>query len=386
MQFQQVIGQENLKHEWLQKIQGNKLPHAILLLGATGHGGLAFAAALAQRLNCENPMANDSCGTCPSCQKSARLIHPDIHFSFPFSFKKGEKELASDYIQIWRSQFLKYQGYLPLSEWKNQMGSESGQMNINAKECREIIKKLYLKSYEGNYKIMIIWLPEYLGNESNILLKILEEPPEKTIFILVSENHEALLPTLLSRTQIANVLPIQNAALHAALAHQAPEDVDEEKLDQIVKYSKGNYIKSLELLHSSFFENAQLFYDWMQICLNPEKHSKSKQAKDLMAWIENFGKEKKETQKEILDFGIQFFEYFLSESLNESSKNNMFNNIVIENFKKYFPLHQVEPTVTAINEGIYYLERNANAKILIHAISLQIQQFILSPSKKSQYS
>lgn len=372
MQFKQIIGQDHIKQQWSQMIQSKKVPHSLLLLGDTGFGGLAIATAFAQMLNCENQSPDDSCGQCPSCQKATRLIHPDIHFSFPFH-KTEKKETSNHYIEEWREFFIKEKGYLSLSHWKSHAASENSQINIPARECKEIIRKLQLKSYEGNFKTMIIWLPEYLGKEGNILLKILEEPPEKTVFILVAENQAPLLPTLLSRTQITNILPIEGQALKEALLHHPSQDTNEEEIQQIIHWAHGNYITALDLLHNQFHKNTQAFYEWLHICFNTKKQNTPDCNKQLIEWIEKFNNEGKETQKEIILFGLHFFEQLLTLPHRNSSQSSNIDLQNIQLFQPYFPPQRFPDIFQLLNQSIYYLERYANAKILMHSLSLQIR-------------
>ena len=198
MQFKDVIGQQQLKEQLIRSANNGKVSQAMLFLGAEGSGTLAMALAFAQYLNCENPGATDSCGTCNSCKKATKLIHPDIFYTYP-TIKA--RSLAKDYISEWRES-VSANAYMNIVEWIAFLDSENKQGNITANECDQIVKQHSLKHYEGKYKIQIVWMAEYLKKEGNKLLKIIEEPPANTIFILIAENIEEILVTILSRTQL----------------------------------------------------------------------------------------------------------------------------------------------------------------------------------------
>jgi len=189
MQFSEVVGQVLVKQRLLQGFVAGRIPHAQLFLGAEGSGALPLAFAYAQFLLCENKTEMDSCGDCGNCRKSRQWSHPDIHFSFPFPGKKGEREVATDLYTPWRAK-LTESPYLTYAAWMRSLDAENKQGNIPISECRAILRNLSLKSFSGGYKILIMWLPEYLGKEGNVLLKLIEEPPEKTIFLLVAEDSE----------------------------------------------------------------------------------------------------------------------------------------------------------------------------------------------------
>ena len=210
MQFAQVIGQDHLRDNLTDMVRRNRLSHALLFLGHEGAGALPMALAFAQYVVCENKGA-DACGVCSACVKAGSLVHPDIHFSYPVIPKKsGDKPASSDYGAEWR-EFISQFPYGNAYDWLQFIGAENKQGNITAQECNEIIHKLSLKSFESGYKILLLWMPEYLGNEGNKLLKLIEEPPADTLFLLVAENESLILPTILSRTQLVKI-PLPDTA------------------------------------------------------------------------------------------------------------------------------------------------------------------------------
>src|SRR5215467_2793324 len=248
MQFKDIIGQAEVKQKLVEMIQHNRLSHALLFLGKEGNGSLQLAIALAQYLTCEkaNPKRQisnssislfsedtsksdpdsyprseiDSCGQCSSCKKASQLVHPDIHFSYPVVTKKsGSPPISTDYISEWR-EFVKNYPYGNVYDWLQFIGAENKQGNITAQECNDIIRKLNLKSFESEYKILILWMPEYLGIEGNKLLKLIEEPPPNTLFVLVAENESLILPTIVSRCQLIKIPALGTIEVQEALIHR----------------------------------------------------------------------------------------------------------------------------------------------------------------------
>ncbi|HZE86132.1 MAG TPA: hypothetical protein VE035_17555, partial [Puia sp.] len=207
MSFENVIGHSDIRQRLVELVQHNRLSHALLFLGNEGCGALPMALAFAQFIVCEKVKegAADACGICPACVKARQLVHPDIHFSYPvIPRKSGDKPVSSDYSSEWR-EFMTQYPYGNAYDWLQFIGAENKQGNITAQECSDIIRKLSLKSFESGYKILLLWMPEYLGNEGNKLLKLIEEPPPDTLFILVAENESLILPTILSRTQLVKI-------------------------------------------------------------------------------------------------------------------------------------------------------------------------------------
>src|SRR4051812_35495291 len=203
MQFKHIIGQEAVKQRLINTVKENRVSHAQLFLGPEGSGSLALAVAYAQYVSCEDKQPDDSCGVCSSCRKYQKLAHPDLHFSYPF-FAKDKNDTALTFIGQWREALLT-NPYLSLDIWRGYLDAENKQANINIAECHQIIKKLSLKPFESVYKVLILWLPEYLDKEGNALLKIIEEPQPNTLFVLVAQNQDQILNTILSRTQLIKI-------------------------------------------------------------------------------------------------------------------------------------------------------------------------------------
>ncbi len=247
MRFKDVIGQGPVKQRLIKTVKDNRVSHAQLFLGPEGSGKLALAIAYAQYINCTNKSPDDSCGTCPSCIKYSKLIHPDLHFIYPTApLEKLEKPISLDFIAKWRELLTDTRCYLDLPAWYEKIGIERKQAIINTRDCSEILKTLSYKSYEAEYKVMIIWMVEKLFHAAAPkILKILEEPPDKTLFILVSENQEQILKTILSRTQLIKIPSIDEDVLIESLIG---EGYEQSRVNDAVRISGGNYLEANRLL------------------------------------------------------------------------------------------------------------------------------------------
>jgi len=379
----------------------NRLGHALLFLGKEGSGALSLARAFTQYINCEkvNGKASqqavslfgeveatdetpqfDSCGICPTCVKSAGLINPDIHYSFPTVTKKsGDRPVANDFITEWR-EFLKVNPYGNVYEWLQFINAENKQGKISTYECSHIIKTLSLKSFSSEYKFLIMWLPEFLGNEGNKLLKIIEEPPANTIFIFVAENEQKILPTILSRTQLIKIPGLTPAAIKTALMER--ENINENEAIQLSLICDGNYREALEqMAHKEDNWETQL-RDWLNTIV---KTGPAEQVK----WIEEISKLGREKQKQFLRYFSHLLEQavrlrFMGEAANDklladNEKQNTINDFALR-FNKLCNVHQQEAIVNELDKAIYHIERNANAKILFHALTIKIYHIISNKS------
>lgn len=248
MLFREVVGQQKLKQRLIQSVKENRISHAQLFVGAEGCGSLALALAYAQYVSCENKQQEDSCGSCTSCTKYQKLIHPDLHFVYPVATTKSvtKDPVSDDFIKEWRECILS-NPYLGLARWYEAIGVENKQGIINKFESAEIVRKLNLKTFEADYKVMIIWLPEKMNHvAANKLLKMLEEPPEKTLFLLVAENTSLMLQTILSRCQLIKVPKIDSDSMLKALV--AKHNISEPTANSISKIANGNFLVALETM------------------------------------------------------------------------------------------------------------------------------------------
>ena len=368
MQFGDVIGQDHIKQKLIEEVNEGRIPHALLLCGNEGVGKLPLAIAYAQYICCTNKQSTDSCGTCPSCIKFKKLIHPDLHFMFPIvKNAKAKKEICDDYISDWRH-FLEKMPYMSINNWLNELQAENSQAIIYARESDEIIRKLSLKSSEGGHKVSIIWLPERMHVVcANKLLKLLEEPPQKTIFILVSENPEMILPTILSRTQRLNIPRIEDSCIANTL--QTKYAIASADAQNIAHTANGSFVKALDAIHLN--EEKMLFFD---LFVSLMRLSYQRKIKEMKIWSESVAAMGREKQKNMLDYCQQMIrENFI---FNLKQKDLTYLTIDEENFAKRFSPFVNEKNVIGIMNELSQaqrdIEQNVNAKMVFFDFSLKM--------------
>jgi len=264
MRFADIIGQEDVKKRLVQTVKESRVSHAQLFLGPEGSGKLALAVAYAQYINCTNKQGDDSCGECPSCVKYQKFIHPDLHFIYPTAkIKNIDKPMSKDFIKQWRELLSETNSYINLPDWYSKIGIERKQAIINARDCNEIIKTLTYKSYESEYKVMIIWMVEKLFHSAAPkILKVLEEPPDKTLFLLVSENQDLIINTILSRTQLIKIGRLDDNNLSKALISDGYQPA---VVNDAVRIAGGNYLAAVRLISQSDDER----YNFVShVCIN----------------------------------------------------------------------------------------------------------------------
>ncbi|MEL7121610.1 MAG: hypothetical protein AAFO07_19335 [Bacteroidota bacterium] len=371
MLFKQVIGQHDKKSALVEMVKHSRLPHSLLLLGPEGCGKLALAVALAQYLLCKNA-DQERCGKCTNCIKSSKLIHPDFHFAFPVV---GTNATSDTYLNQWREALLD-NPYMNINQWLQSIGAENKQGNINKEECVRIMRKLNLKTYEGARKIMLIWLPEYLGKEGNRLLKLIEEPPENTHFILVAERQELILNTILSRCQIVTLSPLQDQEIEAAIHKHFPDKGGQAAT--IARLANGNYNEALQLLQSRVNEHAKRFLEWMRKCYKGN-------SVELVNWSNAVAGLGRENQKHFLNYALHFFRSFLMLKMTNEVEYARLDDEELqtaERMLKVLEFDQVEAIAALIDDTIYAVERNANPKILFLNTSIKLNQIF---KKKTAY-
>lgn len=369
MQFAQLIGQEDLRESLTETVRSGRIPHAQLFLGPNGSGKLALAMAYAQYVLCTNKGENDSCGECNACRKAQKMVHPDIHYSYP---AVGSKVVSTDFLDQWRSA-IGENPYLNVNQWLQLIGAENKQGNINKNECLQIIKKLSLKTFEGDYKILILWLPEYLAKEGNRLLKLIEEPPEQTLFILVAEDQEKILQTILSRCQLVKVPRLSDEEVMDGLRQKGV--ADESQLTQMVHIADGNFNEALSLMEQQENDNAVLLLDWLRKCYKGH-------GVELVKWTESLAKIGRENQKQFLRYGLHFLREFLVLKMTGQSAVRLQEKELssAERMLKIMDFNQVEAIVKLFDHCYYAVERNANPKILFLDTSIKINKILRSVS------
>ncbi|MCH2042755.1 MAG: hypothetical protein MK212_01325 [Saprospiraceae bacterium] len=378
MQFKEIIGHQKLQKHLIETYQAGRTAHAQIFLGTEGCGKLAMAIAYAQYLLCESPQAEDSCGVCNSCRKVQKLIHPDLHFSYPVV---GSGKISTSYIKEWRTMLLE-NAYPSLREWQVQLGAEQQKCNITKNECVDIVRKFSLKSVEGAYKILILWLPEFLEKEGNRLLKLIEEPAPNTVFILVAEQQEKILNTILSRCQLLRVNRLESQEIQSYLIQQY--SISEEKAQFAAHLAEGNWNRAKKLAEETSSEShEQLFMDWLRICYRGH-------GRDLVSWTEGVcsGKDfdKKEhtklsrgDQSLFFQYGLYFLrEYTLLKLTADTTKIRLQAGILqaAQKLTKVLSVAQAQKLSLCFDEAIYHLERNINPKILFLDVSIRVHKIL----------
>ena len=367
MFFKDVIGQEEAKQRLIREAKEGKIAHARLFCGPEGIGKLPLAIAYARYLSCNNPGEKDACGICPNCIKFNKLAHPDLHFVFPVIKKKSKDTVSDDFITEWR-ELLNQTPYFNLNIWLEEMGAENQQAQIYVKESDEIIRKLSLKSSQGGYKIMIIWLPEKMNVEcSNKLLKLLEEPPSQTIFLLVSEEPDMLLATIQSRTQRLALNGIEEKYITERLQNQY--GLQEKDAISIGRRSEGNFLKALESIHLS--EENKLFFD---LFVSLMRLSYQRKIREMKQWSETLAAMGREKQKHFLSYCQRLVrENFI---FNFQDPSLVFMNEEEQNFSKRFAPYINEKNVMGImdelSEAQRHIEQNVNARMVFFDFSLKM--------------
>ncbi|WP_270088849.1 DNA polymerase III subunit [Sphingobacterium sp. SYP-B4668] len=363
MQFRDIIGHQEIKEHLVRTVHENRVSHAQLFLGPESSGSLALALAYAQYINCESKLSDDSCGVCNSCRKYAKIIHPDLHFSFPF-FAKGKEETSSTYIEDWRKAFL-HNPYLNLEYWRNQLEANNKQANINIAEAHDIIKKLSLKAFEAEYKVLIMWLPEYLDTQGNALLKLIEEPPEKTLFLLVCENQDRILNTIISRTQLVKINKLSHQHIQEYLVNEKQIAVN--TASEIAFIADGNLQHALDLLKETN-DHFDLLVRWLRFIV-------SDAGLHLISLCDDeISKLGRENQKSYLMYAINMMRQIILTKENLHSLVHLPEKELefVNRFAPLFDIRQIEEAISQFEKCHYYVERNANPKILFLDLSLQL--------------
>lgn len=368
MQFKDIIGQEQIKAQLVQTVGENRVSHAQLFLSSEGSGALPMAIAYAQYINCLDRQGDDSCGVCSSCRKYERYIHPDLHFSYPF-FASKDVRIAVDVLDEWRSMLLE-DAYFDMDIWRSKLSADNKQANINIAECHDIIKKLSYKAFEAETKVLIMWLPEYLDKEGNALLKIIEEPPKNTLFLLVANNQEQILSTLLSRTQIVKIPKLSSATIESYLMEK--HAMSEEQATEYSFLADGNLIEAKLLVANTQNENADKFAEWLRM-------GYGNRVLDLTVFVDQVAGWGRENQKNFLKYGINFLRE-CSLLLSGAEELVKLPARTLDTAKKLsnhvLDLGMAEAIIQELERAHYHIERNANPKILFLDVSLQLVKII----------
>lgn len=375
MLFKDVIGQQEVKKLLIQSYREGRLSHAQLLFGAEGSGVFPLALAYAQYITCENPDEQDSCGVCSSCAKNKKMVHPDVHYSYPVATVRGNtKPKSVDFATDFRATVLS-NPYLDINDWYAEiLDSENKQGFMSVEESADINRKLNLKSFESEYRVLLMWMPEKMRTDAaNKLLKIIEEPPDKTIFLLCTENRDQLLPTILSRLQMIKVKRLSDQDIQQALEQK--HQITPEHARSIAHLCEGNYHEAASLAtHEQGIESFEnQFLAWMRLCFTPYKSTGK-----LLTWVEERSKTGREHQKAFLQGCIHTVRECMIMQLNEPELMRWDEQQVktLKDFVRFITPVNIESFTSSLNDACYHIERQANAKILFLDLSLQIHQLL----------
>lgn len=366
--FSSVIGQQNAAEMIIQSIHAGRLPHAIMVCGPSGCGKLPFAMALAKYVCCTNPNENDSCGECMSCRMADKLEHPDIHFVFPVIRKKdGSPIVSDDWLPEWR-QRIKCSPYFSLADWCGDMGDPNKQPLIYTSESNDIQRKLSLKPAMGGYKVAIIWLPEKMNDEcANKLLKLVEEPPEKTLFIMVSEEPEYVLPTLAGRTQRINLVPIEQDILAKYL--EARFGLTDTDAQDIARLSEGSVLKAMQNI--SLSEEEKACFDSFTTLM---RQAWRRDIRSLKEWSEQMAARGREKHKIFLRYAARmnrenFMANFRMPDLNYMNREEAAFAV---KFAPFINERNVNGIEELIEEAIVHIEQNVNPKMVFFDLAVRM--------------
>lgn len=369
MLFRDVVGQEDLKRHLIEEVKDDKISHAQLFLGKSGYGGLPLALAFVQYLFCEDKQDQDSCGVCGSCKKVQDLQHPDLHFSFPVVL--SESKTTNPLLPEWR-EMIKENPYFNLNQWLSKIDPKGRKPTIGTDETQEILKKLVLKSYEGGYKVMVIWQAEEMNTVgANKLLKIIEEPPARTLFLLISDSQDAMLKTILSRTQVVNLPRIQTDAISMFLRDK--HQLNASNSDSVAGRSDGDLLTALDLIGDQKGQdvNREHFINLMRI-------SYKKDVLQMMAWADEIAAESKENQKNFLKYALHMFRQSMLKNYTDDILLRVSEQEAdfLDKFSKFISGNNILDFMNTFSEAHYHLERNANSKILFTNICFNVMRYI----------
>ena len=370
MQFKQVIGQSAIKQRLIASVRDNHVSHAQLFLGPAGSGKLPLALAYAQYILCPNRTETDSCGVCPTCQKMQKLVHPDLHFVVPTTTTKKVKDKPESdlFMEEWRDYVIQNQGYVDTLSWYTFLDVENKQGYMSVRDAASLLRKLNMKAYEGEYKIAIIWMAEKMRvDTANKLLKLLEEPPEKTVFLLIAEDGEELLATIKSRTALVKIPAIDINEVQSALVERF--GCPTQQAHDAAMISEGNWLNACHFVMESEDRNFffTTFQQWMRLCFR----AAYSELIDFSANIKTLGREK---QKELLDYGLRIvrnsllFNNNLAEIVMLPDEEKTFNS----KFAPFINPANLAEIAELFDEAISHIERNGNAQLIFTDMSFKM--------------
>lgn len=379
MLFSEILGQGHIKSHLTKSADSGRIPHAQLFIGPEGSGTLPMAIAYAQYILCANTEGENKDGNIACNTKFRNLSHPDLHFVFPVAANSEVKShpVSAHFMKNWR-EFVDETPYGSLFDWYKKIDIQNKQGQIGVDEALDIVKSLSLKSYEGGYKVMIIWMADRMNTATaNKLLKLLEEPPQKTVFILIAESEDDILQTILSRCQLLHFGGLSEATVAEALV--ARHNMDDKAALKIASQAQGNYNKALHLLHDD--EAGYPFEEWFVQWVRAAFRAKGNAAAihDLIAWSDTIAAIGREAQKQFLSFCIDMFRQALL--LNYNAPQLVFmepqvEKFKLENFAPFVNGNNINDIFKELSDALYHIERNGNAKIVLTDLSIKLTRLI----------
>lgn len=376
MNFSRIPGHQEIIDRLLRSVREGRVSHAQLFTGPEGCGSLALALAFAQYVSCENRQETDSCGTCKSCTKYEKMIHPDLHYVFPVIKKKNSNDepVSDDYLPWWR-EFIQQSPFRGITDWFCKIGSEeSGQGTIYTAESTEIIRKLSLKPFESDFKIMIIWLPERMNPTSaNKLLKLIEEPPDKTLFLLVSDEPDKILPTILSRCQLVKIPAFKSDEIKSYL--RSTYGTTENEASKVSLLARGSLLKAICIVEKD--ESASQYLDNFRTLM---RHAWKRDVVSLIEWSEKNASAGRESQKNFLEYSLRLLRENLMLSLKQVKNELVFLSDEEASFsEKFHPFINPENCKSLAEEfniAAMHIEGNGYAKLVFLDLALKVTRLI----------
>lgn len=379
MLFSEILGQDHIKSHLATSTTSGRIPHAQLFIGPEGSGTLPLAIAYAQYILCSNTGGENHGGNEACNLKFRNLSHPDLHFVFPVAANSEVKShpVSAHFLKHWR-EFIAETPYGSLFDWYKKIDIANKQGQIGVDEATEIVKSLSLKAYEGGYKVMIIWMADRMNTATaNKLLKLLEEPPQKTVFLLIAESEDDILQTILSRCQVLNFNALPEQVIANALVSR--ENIEPNAAMKLAHQAQGNYNKALHLLHKT--DDGLPFEEWFVMWVRAAFRAKGNAAAihDLIAWSEQIAGIGREAQKQFLNFCIDMFRQALL--LNYKADKLVFmepkvDKFKLENFAPFVNGSNINDIFKELSDALYHIERNGNAKIILTDLSIKLTRLI----------
>ncbi len=374
MLFKDVVGQQDIRIRLIQMVREHRIGHALMFAGGEGSGNLGLAIAFARYINCLNPDPEDSCSECASCRKYSKLAHPDLHLIFPVAETKesGKDPVSDDFIGAWRECILA-NPYTSLFRWYEHIGIEKKQGSINRSESLQIIRKLSFKNFEATYKVVIIWMAEKMNlSASNKLLKILEEPPENTVFILVSGEVNQIIPTIFSRTQLIHVPRIDSESMALAI-REKHTITDQSRIDSLVRLADGNYLQltgSLEEVQESA-NRFEMFVSLMRMCF-------ARDFGGISDWIDKMAVQGREKQKQFFQYALRMIRgnFILNIEAGDIDLLSEEERDFSIKFSKFVHPGNIFPIYDELNKASIHIECNGYSRLILFDLSVKIARLL----------